>query len=71
MNLNKLIDFAKKQAISISINYWEASDTYEIETISAAPSENFYMKRCYDVDYFIESWWDHVKSQLKSPASSE
>lgn len=55
--LRKLCDFA---GMSININYCEVEGSLELETISAAPIEILYMKRCYDVDYFIEKWFEQV-----------
>jgi hypothetical protein len=61
LDLNKLLDFARQNTLSIQVNYSECEDSLEIETISAAPSECYYIKRCSDVEYFIECWNDHSK----------
>lgn len=64
MNVNRLIEFAKQNAISIHIHFWEASGEFEIETTSAAPAECFYMKRCHDEEYFIKAWGKHVMENV-------
>jgi hypothetical protein len=50
----KLDKWAKEQAISYTLSYWEASDEYEIETISPAYSECFYVKHVWHFEDFKE-----------------
>lgn len=64
-DLNPLLAFARRNSISININYSECEDVLEIETISAAPAECFYIKRCSDIQYFIDQWTENLAEQIK------
>jgi len=55
-DLNKLLRFAKEYGVSFTASYWEGSDELEIETHSAAPTEEYHIKRVPSVDFFIEQW---------------
>lgn len=60
-DLNKLLKFAQDNGVSINIEYSESSDELTIETVSPAPIECLYMKRCSDIDYFITQWNLQIK----------
>jgi len=66
-DLNKLLEFARNKGISLKLNYCEPSDELEIETSSPALAENHYMKRCSDIDRFIESWQNNFDFHVKHP----
>lgn len=65
-NLNTLLEFARRNQVSIQINYSECEDSLELEVISAAPAECYYMKRCSDIDYFIEKWAENLAENIKA-----
>lgn len=59
-DLNKLLEFARKQGVSFEVLYGEASDEMSIRIISAAKSECFYIKRVISVEHFISEWWKQL-----------
>lgn len=60
-DLNKLLRWAKRRGVSLYLNYCEPSDELEIETGSAAKGECYYMKRCSNVNNFIDGWEKRVR----------
>jgi hypothetical protein len=62
-DLNKLIQFAREQAVSVTIEYWESDDTMSLRVSSAAPAEEYYEKRAMDVDSFIRHWYERLGLQ--------
>jgi hypothetical protein len=64
-DLNKLVKFARDNAVSVSINYSEAGDEMEIEVISASKDECYIEKRIIDVDWFIDKW-KHITELRRS-----
>ncbi len=70
-DLNALIDFARKMAVSINIYYSEASDEMEIEIVSAAETENFSQKRIISVPHFIDLWTKKMNSIQTSSGDSK
>lgn len=62
---NELIKWASHNGFSIAITFWEASGEYEVETISAAKAECFYVKRCYSHNNFITRWNEHIEETNK------
>lgn len=65
-DLNKLIEFARNQAVSFTVTYEESGDVCEITINSAAKAECYYEKRVYNIDEFIKRWEDHVSEAIKS-----
>jgi hypothetical protein len=59
-DLNNLIQFARENAVSFTVSYWESSDELEVQIHSAAKAEEFYIKRVVSIDHFIERWKEHV-----------
>lgn len=65
-DLNTLIDFAKRNAVSVQINYWESDDTMSLKVISAAPTECFSQKRILGIDQFITNWMCNLEASIES-----
>lgn len=62
-DLNKLVQFAREQAVSVTIEYWESDDTMSLTVSSAAPAEEYYEKRTMGVDAFIQHWRERMERQ--------
>lgn len=62
-DLNKLVQFAREQAVSVTIEYWESDDTMSLTVSSAAPTEEYHEKRTMGVDAFIRHWHEHMERQ--------
>lgn len=62
-DLNKLIELARYQGVSVELSYSESSDEMSVEIISAAEGEKYYQKRILDVNRFIEQWEKHLDSK--------
>jgi hypothetical protein len=52
--MGKLDSWARQEGLSYTVSYWEASDEYEVQVHSAAKSEEFYVKRVYNFELFLE-----------------
>lgn len=61
VDLNKLVKFCQQQGINLHATFWEGSGTFEIETSSAAPAENYHEDKICDTDSFIENWYKSAK----------
>lgn len=59
-DLNLLIDFAKKQGVSLRIDFWESDGSISVEAFSAAPAEDYGQKRIINVETFINNWKKHM-----------
>jgi hypothetical protein len=59
-DLNKLVAFARRNGVSIQINYWESDDTMSVEVSSAASTEEYSEKRILNVDSFIHHWQEFM-----------
>ena len=62
---NLLKKFCDEYGVGIQLNYLEACGELELRVVSAAPAEEFYMKRVSSIEYFIQCWRDHVFEQQK------
>lgn len=63
--------WAKENALSYTVSYWEASDNFEIEIHSAAEAERYYEKRVYDFQEFIRHWRKHMKPTVQAGQKTE
>lgn len=58
-DLNRLVEFAKENAVSFTAFYQEGGNELSIE-IHGGKTENFYQKRVISIEHFIECWKEHV-----------
>lgn len=72
MEIAEFIDWCQHNGISCTISFNEGSSDettreFEVETISPAPSECYYVKRCYNFQEVV----DNVNRQIKEEVEKE
>ncbi len=67
-DLNRLLSWAQARGVSFHLTYSEAPDELEIQVHSPAKTEEFYMKRVPNIEYFIQAWND-MRGKLNEQAS--
>lgn len=70
-NLNIFLSFARRNAVSVRIEYWESDDTMSVEVISASKDEEYGEKRILDADSFIEHWREFLINKGFQPEEKD
>ena len=68
---DKLLEYARENALGFILNYSESEDNFTIEIYSPAKIEEYAEKRVYNIEDFIENHKDHVKKGLELQKNQE
>jgi hypothetical protein len=62
-DLNLLLKFCRKNALSFEANFCESSGELEVKLNSPFPAECYYWKRVSDIPTLIEFWHESVREK--------